>query len=383
MTQMRVKQVVLAAIALVAAAGCAAPMPAPVATPAAAPVRNIILLVADGAGIGLWTAAELASDSLAVKGMPVVGLIDTQSARHRVTDSAAGATAFATGERVTNRTISVAPSCPMPEPRDPVVSPWPAGCDRLESWFRIARDKGKATGVVTTTGVVDATPAAFVAHSPSRYWHAPIAEQFAAFGLDVLLGGGRQFFAGDTRPDRRDLLGEMCARSRCVSSAAELAAYRPDERPLVGLFSPADMDELERRPVGVPAMVEAALGKLARDPDGFVAVFESEATDNATHANAPLERITADMLEFDRAVGVALDFARRTPGTLVIAVGDHETGGLALVDAGAGVELKYTTRGHSAAMVPLFASGPAAERFGGVRENYQVGRTLLEIVRGW
>jgi alkaline phosphatase len=374
--------------ALAAALGCAprAGDPSPAASVAAdEPVRNIILMIADGTGVGVWTAAEFASDNLSVKRMPVVGLVDTRSALHKVSDSAAGATVYATGERVTNRTISVGPAsaCPLLRGGGPAGADWPSGCEPLETWFEIARAKGKATGLVTTTWVVDATPASFVAHSPSRYWSEPIAEQFANAGLDVLMGGGRRWFEAATRSDGRDLLAAMCARSACVSTAAELAAYRPDDRPLVGLFTSGDMDEVEPRAVGVPEMVEAALARLARDPDGFVAMFETEATDNATHANAPLERVTADILEFDRAVGVALDFAARTPGTLVIVTADHETGGFSLVERGRDFELHYTTGGHTGALVPLFASGPQAHRLGGFRENYEIGRTLMEIVRGW
>ncbi|MQA90245.1 MAG: hypothetical protein GEU90_08420 [Gemmatimonas sp.] len=253
----------------------------------------------------------------------------------------------------------------------------------MESWFKVAKDKGKATGLLTTAAVVDATPAAFAANSPSRYWYEGAAEQFADFGLDVLLGGGRQYFDGEARKDGRDLLGELCADADCVGTAEELAAYSPDDRPLVGFFSADDMDELEQRPVGVPAMVEAALARLQRDPDGFVAVFESEATDNAGHDNVSLERATADILEFDRAVGVALDFARRTPGTLVIATADHETGGFSLAEMEQDFELAYTTGGHTAALVPLFAEGPLAEQFAGIRDNDEIGRLLMEIVQGW
>jgi alkaline phosphatase len=375
-----------AAFALSAAAGCAAPAGGPGAVPAPAPaqagVRNIILLIADGAGVGMWAAAEFARADLAVKEMPVTGLVSTRSASHRVTDSAAGATSYATGVRVTNRTLGVS-GCPMPVRGDTVVAALPEGCRPLESWFTLARSKGRATGLVTTTSVVDATPAAFVVHSPSRYRYDPIAEQLAAAGLDVLLGGGRRYFEAETRNDRRDLLGEMCARSDCLRTSADLTAYRPGNRPLVGLFAPADMDDLERRPVGLPAMVAAALGRLERNPRGFVAVFETEATDNAGHANEPLERATADMLEFDRAVAVALEFARRTPGTLVVVTSDHETGGFSLIEAGDDVELRYATRGHTAGLVPLFADGPMAERFGGFRQNHEVGRALMEIVRGW
>src|SRR5690606_9998624 len=245
------------------------------------------------------------------------------------------------------------------------------------------RDRGRATGIVTTTYVVDATPASFAAHSPSRYWRQHIAEQLADAGLDVMLGGGRSYFAGATRTDGRDLLAAMCAQSDCLATADELASYTPRDRPLVGLFAPADMDDLERRPVSLPDMVTAALARLSRDADGFVALFETEATDNATHSNLSLDRVTADILEFDRAVGIALDFAARTPGTLVIVTADHETGGFSLVETADGFRLEYATRGHTAELVPLFAYGPQATRFGGFRDNVEIGRMLLEIAKGW
>lgn len=347
------------------------------------PVRNIILLIADGAGAGVWTAAGYEQPDLAVKRMPVVGLVDTRSAHHKVTDSAAGATAFATGRRVMNRTIGVGGTCPLPSSRDTDETTWPAGCEALESWFTLARDMGKATGLVTTTSVIDATPASFVAHSPSRYWRDAIAAQYADARLDVLLGGGRRYFSGESRADGRDLARQLCGRADCVRTAAELASYQPADRPLVGLFTPGDFDDADPRPIALPDMVTAALARLARDPDGFVAVFETEATDNATHANAPLERVTADILEFDRAVSVALEFADRVPGTLVIATSDHETGGFTLVQTGEDFELEYTTGGHTAALVPLFAAGPQSARFGGLRDNVDIGRALMEIVRGW
>lgn len=380
-------------VALLALGGCApvAPTPPPEPIPAAsarlsasggAEVRNIILLIADGAGAGLWTAAEASGADLAVKGMPVTGLIDTRSASHKVTDSGAGASAFATGARSMNRTISVTGRCPLPRSNDTVVTPVP-GCEPLETWFEEAREKGKATGLVTTTLVVDATPAAFAAHSPSRYWSDSIAVQLAGARLDVLMGGGRRHFVGATRNDRRDLLQAMCERSDCLFSFVDLSRFQVTDRPLVGLFASGDMDGEEPRRITLPAMVRAALSRLERDPEGFVAVFETESTDHHTHDNLPLDRLTEDILEFDRAVRVALDFARRTPGTLVIATSDHETGGFSLVESDSDFVLKYTTRGHTAELVPLFAYGPSAEQFGGFRENYEIGRGLKAIVAAW
>ena len=375
---------VLSSVACTAYGSASPPVPRAPGSAPSPEIRNIILLIADGGGVGLWTAASYATDNLAVKRMPVVGLVDTRSASHKVTDSGAGASVYATGQRVTNRTISVGPAsaCPLPRSAD-TTRVWPTGCERLDSWFRIARDRGKATGLVTTTSVVDATPAAMVANSPSRYWYDEIAEQFSTARLDVLFGGGRRYFAGSTRRDQRDLLSGMCARSVCLYTAAELEAYRPDTRPVIGLFADADMDALDVRPVALPAMVEAALARLGRHSGGFVALFESEATDNSTHANMPLQRITADILEFDRAVSLALDFATRTPGTLVIVTGDHETGGVSLAETGQDFELRYTTTGHTAALVPLFAFGPGAEAFGGFRSNHEIGEALLRIVRAW
>jgi alkaline phosphatase len=344
-------------------------------------VRNIILMIADGAGPGTWTAAVYGAESeLEVRRMPVMGLMDTRSSSSKVTDSAAGATVLATGERVTNRTIGMGGDCPLPSSRDTVAVAWPDGCVPIETWFEIARAKGKATGVVTTTNVIDATPASFVAHSPSRYWRQELAVQFAGAGLDVMMGGGRSYFAGETRSDGRDLLGELCARSDCLWTSAELTAYVAGDRPVVGLFSPADMDDFDPRPVALPDMVGAALAKLELNTNGFVALFETEATDNSQHDNMPLERVTADILEFDRAVGIALDFAERTPGTLVIVTADHETGGFSLVETGRDFRLEYATGGHTATLVPLFAAGPQASRFGGLRDNIEIGRLFMEIV---
>lgn len=383
---MTLTRLLAAALIPTGLAACAAPAAVQSGGQAAGPsedVRNIIFMVADGAGPGLWSAAAYASDDLAVKRMSVAGLVDTRAASHRVTDSAAGASVYATGERVTNRTISVGHDCPVPRSNDSTVRPWPEGCEPLESWFRTAMDGGKAGGLVTTTSIVDATPAAFVTNSPSRYWAEPIALQMAEAGLAVMLGGGRRPFMPANREDGRDLLSVMCERSDCFLSPEEFTGYEPSDRPLVGLFAGGDMDSANPRTLDLPTMVEAALARLGRNPSGFVAMFESESTDNTTHANDPLEVITDRILEFDRAVGVALDFTRRTPGTLLIVTGDHETGGIALVESGRDFELEYATGGHTGLPVPLFAEGPRAREFGGYRENYEIGQMLFEIVRGW
>jgi alkaline phosphatase len=344
--------------------------------------RNVIFMQADGAGIAYWSAAAHARDEPSFTMMPVVALIEPRSAGHRVPDSAATASAYATGELVMNRVISMV-GCPQPEPRDP-VGPIPEGCEPVDSWFDIARERGKALGIVTTTDVVDASPAAFVATSPSRYWGQSIAEQFVAAELDVLLGGGRRHFDPSVREDGADLLSALCSRAVCVSSPGEVAEYTPADGPVVGLFTDGDMGPVAERPLPLTAMTEMALARLSLDPDGFVVLIETEGTDNSGHANESLESITAEMLEFDDAVEMAMEFAQRHRGTLVIVTADHETGGLALgqTESPDSLVAAYTTRGHTASMIPLFAVGPGSERFAGVHTNAEIGLLLKEILSG-
>jgi alkaline phosphatase len=362
--------------------GCATGRALPAAGGVAEPVRNIIVYVADGAGVEYWTAARLAGHRLAIVEMPVVGLVDTRSASSDLTDSAAGATALATGMRTYNRAISVGMDCrPVLLADSAALRRGENRCRPLESAFDVARARGLERGIVTTAEVTDATPAAFAASVAWRDWHEEIAEQLAAADLAVLLGGGRRYFDGGSRKDGRDLLATLCGRARCVADAEGLAAVA-DDRPLVGLFTEDDMPAVSQRSPSLPEMVEAALHRLDRAPAGFIALFESEGTDVAGHANQPLEAIVAEVVDFDRSVALGLAYARRTPGTLVIVTSDHETGGLAIVREGNRNVARYATTGHTAAMVPLFAYGPGAERFAGILDNDEVGRILKEIVSG-
>ncbi|MCH8922913.1 MAG: alkaline phosphatase, partial [Planctomycetes bacterium] len=113
---------------------------------------------------------------------------------------------------------------------------------------------------------------------------------------------------------------------------------------------------------------------LDRDPEGFFLMVENEGSDTEAHANVERDVLVAEMLDFDDAVRVALEYQERHPETLVVVTADHETGGLGLTpDRNRNVILRYSTRDHTAAFVPLFASGPGAERFGGLKENWEIG----------
>lgn len=354
-------------------ASCAPSSPAGAPTAPARPSR-VVLLIGDGVGAAYWTAARLAAAPLAVERFSVMGLVDTRSADAWITDSAAGATAYATGTSTYNGAIAVGP--------DSVALP---------TVLEIARDRGWATGVVATSSITHATPAAFVAHVVSREDQFQIAADLVASGVDVFLGGGLRWFDGAVRPDGRDLLSTVGGDHVLVRSAGELEAVNLGTASrLAGLFADNHMPPASDRTPSLPAMTRAALTVLDRDPDGFFLMVEGSQPDFRGHANAALDDVVAEVLDFDAAVRVVLDYADAHPGTLVVVVADHETGGLAIETTpdsvlARGERLRpwadYTSTGHTAQMVPLFAAGPGAPAFGGIRSNFQVGQLLLNAVR--
>jgi alkaline phosphatase len=360
--------------------------------------RNVILFIGDGVGTAYWTAVLFERGALAVAGMPVAGLTDTRSAddifsdyadpaefgtrNAYITDSAAGATVYSAGQRTYNGAIGVGLRCRELFAADSAaVMRDPASCDPLEGVFDVAYRRGIGTGLVATSSVTHATPAAFGAKVPYRRMQAEIAAQLAANPIDVLLGGGRGWFDGTLRPDGQDLLTGLCASAACLHTAEELAAYSPDGRRLVGLFGEDGMERAPGRTPTLPELTRVAIDKLALNPNGFFLMVEGSQPDWRGHDNASLSETLAEMVDFDDAIAAGLEFARRTPGTLVLVVADHETGGLSLVADGSGYTARYSTGNHTGEMTPHFAFGPGAERFSGIRRNDEIGRVLLEFVR--
>ena len=372
--------------------------------------QSVIVLIADGAGVAHWTLAKFERDQLAIDRFPVVGLVDTRGHEHTVTGSAPGATAIATGVHTFMGAVGVGPDS-LPR----------------ETALEAAMARGRAAGLVTTTWVADATPASFGAHVPNRGDFTRIMQQMGAQGIEVILGGGQGIFEFAAR-DSVDLRTELEARYQIIESAEAFEALDPAsvER-VLGLFARGDMPRVPDRSPSLTEMMTKALAILERDPDGFFLMVENEGSDTEAHRNVDREILVTEMVDFDDAVAVALEFQERHPETLVLVTSDHETGGVSLpydqtllnqiiqskLDSivisrgGAGptaadsaalrahlgeVEgelrtlsrapiLRYETGGHTGAMVPLFAIGPGAERFGGVKENREVGRILLDLIR--
>lgn len=329
---------------------------------------SVIVLVADGAGVEHWTLARFAADELAVQRMPVAGLMNTRGSDHEVTGSAPGASAIATGVRTFMGAISVGPDS-LPR----------------ETALEVAADRGWATGLITTTWLTDATPAAFASHVVSRVQMVEIFQQMTALPVNVLMGGGGSLFQFAQEQLGTDLLTPALERYTYVQTGADLESASATASMVLGIFADADMPLAPERSPNLVEMTRAALRILERDPDGFFLMVENEGSDTEAHKNVTRDVLTAEMLGFDAAVGVALDFRESHPGTLVLVVADHETGGVHLTyltrDGRREIVLGYATHDHTAAMVPIFAAGPGAERFAGLRENYQVGQALMELVR--
>lgn len=325
-------------------------------------VRNVIYLIGDGMGLSQITAAAYANCGLTLMNFNYIGLQRNNALGAFTTDSAAGGSALATGERHANRHIS------MTEQGEAVPS--------LSDWFR---GKGLPVGVVTLGNAVDATPTAFYGHSVERDNADELTRCLLDTPVDLLCGSGiRQF---TERGDGIDLIGELSKSYRFVRSIDEINAAEGrvvciDER----------MDEAaEESNLGLLAeATRAAIDKLQERGDkGFFLMVEGAKIDYAGHSRC-LPGSVIEMLSFDLAVAEALKFADENGQTLVVVTADHETGGLVLLDGdeqSGRIMGVYTTDDHTPAMLPVFAYGPGADRFCGTYLNTEIARRIRELTR--
>ncbi|MDZ7266320.1 MAG: alkaline phosphatase [candidate division KSB1 bacterium] len=341
-----------------------------VCLPAERPPRNIILFIGDGMGVAQVTAGKTVKGTLHLEEFSVVGLMTTHAADEYVTDSAAGATALAAGIKTYNKAIGVDVN------KQPV-----------KTVLEYAAEKGKATGLVVTSTITHATPAAFAAHVDDRGKNNEIAEQLAQARIDVMLGGGWGSFTpksqiGGQRDDQRDWWAAMAKDRVAIRTPAEFQKLATPAR-LVGLFDPGHLPAAAKREVSLPAMTRKAIDILSQNRKGFFLMVEGSQIDWSGHDNDS-DGIIAEMIDFDDAVGVGLEFAKNNHETLIVVTADHETGGYSLLDGSVdGKKISrtaFTTKGHTGVMVPIFAFGPGSAVFGGIRDNTFVGRKLIEYV---
>ncbi len=333
--------------------------------------KNIILLIGDGMGVAHLTFGYLATDGLHAERMPVGGLIKTFPFGGMITDSAASGTAMVTGYKTRNGMISISPEG-----------------DTLRTVFEYADESGMSTGLVATSSLTHATPAVFASHVMERGMQAEIARQMTGSGLDVLIGGGWAYFVpstveGSRRSDDLDLISMLKERMPVVRSTGELKGL--DGAAAAAVFlAPRECPVANEREYSLADLTSKAIEILSAGGNGFILMVEGSQIDWAAHDNDG-DGIYHEMVDFDGAVGAALDFAEKDGRTLVIMTSDHETGGMSLHDAGPHssrmADPEFTSDGHTMEMVPIFAFGPGAGEFGGIHDNTFIGTTLIEYVR--
>jgi len=326
--------------------------------------KNIILLIGDGMGTSHVYAGYTAKKGVMnITGMPVTGFSVTNSASNYITDSGAGGTALSTGVKTKNGSIGT----------DVEGKP-------LKTILEMAEDKGLSTGLVSTSSITHATPASFIAHSPSRSKYEDIAYDFLHTDIDVFIGGGYNHFA--RRADSLNLIDSLTARGYFIARDLKDVDV-PSTQRLAALLADEHMPSmLKGRGEMLPEATDLALKMLKKNKKGFFIMIEGSMIDWAAHDN-DAESIVKETVDFDNAVGRALQFAVKNGETLVIVTADHETGGLGI--NGGSIETgeivgAFTSKDHTATMVPVFAFGPGAERFTGVQQNTDIFKKCVELL---
>lgn len=233
--------------------------------------------------------------------------------------------------------------------------------------------------MVSTSAITHATPASYIAHQGSRGSYEDIAADFLKTDIDVFIGGGYKHFA--ERKDKRDLTKELQANGYQVLRNPE-DIYKVKSGKLAGLTADEHNEVFPKRQMSLPLSTQTALNILSHNKKGFFIMVEGSQIDWGAHQNNTIY-VVNEMLDFDRTIGKALEFAAKDGETLIVVTADHETGGLALTggDMKKGtVKGAFATGDHTAIMVPVFAYGPGAENFAGIMENTDIAKKIMSLL---
>lgn len=321
--------------------------------------KNIILLIGDGIGLNQITLSRMAisgvNSRLYIDQLPYSGISLTHSADNIITDSAAAATAWATGTKTKNKFISVTPNEKV-----------------LTSLTEALFEKGFLSGVVATSSITHATPAAFYAHVNNRYKENKIASQLQNSNINIAFGGGLNFFDLSATNDQIKYIYDL----------DELKNINTSSKRIIGLF---DNDGIRRSPdrPSQQLMTKKALDILAKrtaECSGFFLMTEGSQIDWASHDN-DASRMIAEFRDFDLSIKYAVEFINTRDDTLLIVTSDHETGGLQILKEDNDlVHIQWGTGSHTGIPVGVFSYGPGAELFTGTMDNTEIHTKILEII---
>ena len=322
---------------------------------------NIILMIGDGMGLSQVSAGMYANGNKTVlEEFEYVGLSKTHSLNYLVTDSAASATAMASGVKTLNQAVGV-----------------DEDYKKTKSILEICKEKDFNVGLVVTSEIVHATPACFYANNKSRYDYEDIALQLSEHSVDLFVGGGENYF--NKRKDKRNLLEEMSGYT-FVNSLEE---FNKTTSKKIGFFTyPGEPPpkNLGREP-SLESLTEISLNKISKDKSFFIMV-EGSQIDWGGHDNS-LNYVLSEFKEFDLAIAKALEFAKADGNTLVIVTADHETGGLSLSGGNVNksrVRAGFNSGSHTGTMVPVFSYGPYSNLFRGIYDNTAIFDKMLTAI---
>lgn len=330
--------------------------------------KNIILMIGDGMGYNTVSLRVLdAKGTSSFERFPYMGSIKTYNADGGITDSAAGGTAFAVGEKTKDGVIG------MDTNLQPKVN-----------LMEIAQKNKQATGIVVTCALTHATPASFSSHQPKRSMYEAIAGDIISSNVDLLVGGGMKHFT--KRKDGRNLIDE--AKSKGYSIYTDTASFfsaTPNKAMVVVADEHLKQADKERGNYLSRATIKT-IELLKANKKGFFMMVEGSQIDWAEHNN-DTEYLKTEMADFDKTIGAVLDFAQKDGNTLVVVLADHDTGGVTLPPTEVNklseeygeYVVKYSTGAHCGTLIPVFAYGPGAEKFKGIYQNSDVFHKIVQL----
>ncbi|MCB0705997.1 MAG: alkaline phosphatase [Saprospiraceae bacterium] len=316
-------------------------------------------MIGDGMGLTQISAGMyMNGNKLHLEEFPVIGLHKSYSYNDLITDSAAGAVAFASGIKTYNGAIGVN-----------------ADTIAVQTILEDAEAHGLATGLIATSKILHATPACFFAHQKSRTMYEEIAADLLLTDMDLFIGGGKKYFDQRTL-DNRNLIEELQEKGYVISDY-----FQQDFNDSLIMDPAFNFGYLTALDAPLPAaagrdyLTSASARGIeflqARSPEnGFFLMIEGSQIDWGGHANDS-DYIISEMIDFDRAIGTVMDFAKKDGNTLVIVTADHETGGYA-INPGSTMDslvTAFTTGYHTGCLIPVFAFGPGSNLFSGIYEN--------------
>ncbi|MBR5905172.1 MAG: alkaline phosphatase [Bacteroidales bacterium] len=334
-----------------------------VSQPKGKKVKNVIFMIGDGMGFEQVSCGWVVNGGkLNMEQMPYFGTSRTHAYDALVTDSCAGGTALAIGEKTRYHYIGL----------DKDGNP-------AESVLKTAQKKGKKTGVAVVCRINDATPEDFCGHSPTVRDEEGLAAQYIDSGVDFIAGGGLQFWT--SRSDGRNLVEEMQAKGYTfVDKLEDVRGAKGDK--FLGLFGPLDLPPCtERGPVLQECTMKAI--EMLDNPKGFFLMVEGSQIDDYGHRNK-IGPVVEELFDFDRTIGEVLKWAEKDGQTLVVVTADHACGGLTLLKGDLEkhlVQVNFSTKGHNGILVPVYAYGPHAEEFAGIHENAEIGQIVRKYIK--